>query len=140
MTMNVVAQPGQEFAEIAPGEGLVQAAQLGAGLGEELGRVDVAQRIGREIAEQPGAPVDVLKAALGVVGGRDAQGLAVLLVPGRGQVADWQFIGEQVLLQLEPDDDVQVVGRLVGLDPDQAGATWLTAAWNWSSVTSWRAS
>ena len=121
VTMNVVAQPGQEFAEITPGERLVQPGQVRPGPGEELRRVDVAERVGWEIAKEPGAPVDVLQAALGIVRGRDSQGLAVLLVPCVGQLADWQFIGKQGLLQLEADDDVQVVSHLVGLDPDQAG-------------------
>ena len=71
VAMDVLAQPGEQPGEIAPGERLVEAAELAAGPAEELGGVDVAQRVGREVAEQPGAPVDVLQAALGVVGGGD---------------------------------------------------------------------
>jgi hypothetical protein len=42
--------------------------EVGSGPVEELRGEDVAERVGREVAEQPGAPVDVLEHALGVVG------------------------------------------------------------------------
>ena len=67
LAVDLLAEPAEQAAEIAAGEGVVEAAELGTGRIEELGRVDVAQGIGREIADQPGAPVDVLEAALGVV-------------------------------------------------------------------------
>ena len=121
VTVDAVAKPGEELGEVAPDECLVQASQISAGLSKELSRVKVAQRVGREIAEEPGAPVDVLEAALGVVTGANPQGLAILLVPGRGQIMDRQVAGEHRLFQVEADDDVQVVSHLVGLNPDQAG-------------------
>ena len=43
------------------------------------------------------------------------------LVPDLGQFLEVDRVGEQLLLELEAEDDVEVVGRLVGLDPDQRG-------------------
>ncbi len=40
--MHVGAQPFEQPPEIAPGEGLVQSAQVGLGLGEKLRGVEVA--------------------------------------------------------------------------------------------------
>ena len=54
--------------------------------------------------------------------GDDAEVLPVLLVPRAGQVADGQIAGQQRLLQLEAEDDVQVVGHLVGLGRGSATA------------------
>ena len=49
----------------------------------------------------------------------DTQVLAHALVPHLGQVLELDRLREQLLLELEAEDDVQVVGRLVGLDADQ---------------------
>ena len=54
------------------------------GPGEKLGRVDVAQRVGREIAEEPGAPVAILQAAFGLIRGRDPK-VAVLSFQAAGR-------------------------------------------------------
>ncbi len=62
--MNLVAQPAQQTAEIAACEWLIQPAQIGLGLGVKLSRIKIAQRVRRKIANQAGAPVDVLQAAL----------------------------------------------------------------------------
>src|ERR1700678_3839147 len=99
MAMDLLAEPAQQAAEIAASEGVVEVTELGPGGGEELGRVDVAQRVGGEIANQPGTPMDVLEAALCVVGRGDAQAFPVLLIPRRGEVANRQVPGEQGLLQ-----------------------------------------
>ena len=53
------------------------------------------------------------------LGGRMPRYLLVLLVPRPGQVGRRQLAVQQGLLQLEADQDVQVVGGLVGLDADQ---------------------
>src|SRR5207302_2039638 len=42
-----------------------------------------------------------------------------LRVPRRGHVDRLELAGQERLLQLEAQQDVQVVGRLVGLDPDK---------------------
>ena len=66
-------EPGQEGGELALGERGSEVAELGLGAGEELRGVEVAQGIGREVAEQAGAPVNVLEAAVGVVGWGQAE-------------------------------------------------------------------
>ena len=91
--MNLGAQPGEQAAIVALREGLIEPAQVGLGPSEELGRVEIAQRVGWKVADEPGTPVNVLKAAFGVVARLDAQGLLVLLVPGRRQLANGQVAG-----------------------------------------------
>ena len=76
VAVDFFGQPAAERLKLAPGELLGQPAQFGVGLGEELGRVEVAQRVGGKIADQARAPVNVLQHALGVVGRLDAQVLA----------------------------------------------------------------
>ena len=63
----------------------------------------------------------ILQHALGVVGHVHAQILLVEPVPGLGQVLDLQGAGDQLLLQLVPDHDVEGVGELVRLRADEAG-------------------
>ncbi len=61
----------------------------------------------------------VLHHALGIVGRGEPEVIAHLVVPGRRQVGDRQAVFGQGDLEVEAQHDVQVVGRLVGLDPDQ---------------------
>ena len=63
--------------------------------------------------------MDILQHAVGVVGHLDAQVLAHAGVPGLGQVGEAQLAFHDFLLQLEAQDDVQVVGGLVGLHADE---------------------
>ena len=70
MAVDLLAQPIAQRLELASGELGVQSAQFLVGRGEELGGVEIAQRVGGEIADQPGPPVNVLQHALRVaVGG-----------------------------------------------------------------------
>ena len=51
--------------------------------------------------------------------GHDVEVLAVLLVPGGGGVGRRELAAQEGLFQLEANEDVQVVGRFVGLDADE---------------------
>ena len=86
---------------------------------EELRRVERSERVGREVADQPGRPVHVLQHAHAVVRRNDADERAHALVPGGRQIVDRQVASHQRELELEAQEDVQVVGDLVGLDADQ---------------------
>ena len=79
----------------------------------------VPDRVRREVADHPGAPVDVLQDALEHRRGLQAEQPVRGLVPGVREVGDAQPPLDQGQLELEPQRDVQVVRRLVGLDPDQ---------------------
>ncbi len=61
----------------------------------------------------------VLKRAVGDVGHLDAQVLHHLRVPGLGHVGGGEAAGDHLLLQLEAEDDVEVVRRLVRVDADE---------------------
>src|SRR5262245_27897756 len=81
VAVDVVTQPFTQRLQFAAA---AQVVQIGHGLFrriEELGRVQIAERIRREVPEPPHAPVDVLQAALRVVGRRDAQELLHAGVP-----------------------------------------------------------
>ena len=88
---------------------------------EQLPRDQVAERIGWEVTDQPGCPVHILEHAVSIVGHLDPEVLLVSGVPRLGQVSDRKPPFDQLLLELEPHDDVQPVGDLVGLDADQRG-------------------
>ena len=93
--------------------------QIGGDLLPDLGGDQVAERVGREVADRAARPVDVLQHALGVVRHVDPQVVVHPAVPLLGQLLERELVVEHRLLELEAEDDVQVVGRLVRLDPDQ---------------------
>ena len=81
VAMDFFAEPFPQRTEFAATELRGEIAEVGLGLGEELGRVQIAQRVGGKVAEQPRTPVHVLQHPVGIGGGHDAQVLAVLVVP-----------------------------------------------------------
>ena len=105
--------------ELAARELRVDLRQVLAQARPQLGGDQVPERVRREVAEQPGAPVHVLQHALGGVGHVDAEQPVHALVPRRRQVVDRERALDQRQLELEAQDDVEVVGRLVGVDADQ---------------------
>src|SRR5262245_14303314 len=70
--VNLLVEPPLEAAELAAAEVGVEVAEVAPRLLHELRRVQVAQRVRREVAEAAEAPVDVLQAALPVVRRRQA--------------------------------------------------------------------
>ena len=90
-----------------------------AGRFHELGRVQIAERVRREVADAAEAPVDVLQAAAASSGtSRPRNDLnRSFHAPGRSATA--RSPDEQRQFQLEPQGDVQVVRRLVRLDADE---------------------
>src|SRR5256886_14251619 len=79
-----------------------------------------SESVGREVAEGAHGPVDVLQAAFDVVGGANPEALPHAGPPRFRQITHRQFRGEQLLLQLVAQHDVQRVGELVRVDPDQS--------------------
>jgi hypothetical protein len=122
VAVDIVAEPGEEGGELALRELCVEVAGVLSRLLEELGGVEVAERVGGEVADRAVGPVDVLEAAAGVVGRGEAEVLAHLFVPRAGDVVWGEVAGEHGLLELEPEEDVEVVGGLVGVDADERGA------------------
>jgi hypothetical protein len=118
VAVDLLAQPAQECGKVPPGKLGVEVAEIGSSRGEELGCVQVAQGIGREVADQTFGPVSILQAALDRIGGDHAQILLVRGVPGFGDIGGQQVAGNQRSLELEPYQDVQVVGHLVGTNAD----------------------
>ena len=59
---------------------------------EELGGVDVPERVGGEVAEAPHGPVDVLKAAFGVGLGTEAEEFFERVIPSGGDVGHFQLV------------------------------------------------
>ncbi len=65
--------------------------------------------------------MDVLQDAAGVVGHVDAEELLHPGVPDLRKVLERDRPLDELLLELEAEDDVQAVGRLVRIDADQPG-------------------
>src|SRR5918997_6167983 len=85
---------------------------------EELDGEDVADGVRREVPEEAVRPVDILQHALGVVLWCNAEVLLRSGVPGSGEISYGEGAFEEGDLELEAQEDVQVVGGLVCLDPD----------------------
>ena len=73
--MNFLSQPAEQALIVTLCECLVKPAKIGLGLGEKLGRIEIAKRVGRKVADEPGAPVDVLEAAFRIISRLDCPGL-----------------------------------------------------------------
>src|SRR5687767_8515101 len=61
VAVDVLPQPAEQGGELAAGELRVEVAEVFSRLLEELGGVEVAERVGREVAERAAGPVDVLE-------------------------------------------------------------------------------
>ncbi len=69
MAVNLGAQPAQQLGELSRSNLLVQIGDIRQDLLPKLGRDQVAQGIGGEIADDAARPVYVLQNTLSVVGG-----------------------------------------------------------------------
>src|SRR6185503_897294 len=91
--VNVRVEPVLERAELAAGDLLVEVADLAADRLPELRRVEIAERVRREIPDQAEAPVDVLQTAAPVVWHVDAEEFLEPLVPDRREPARLERAG-----------------------------------------------
>ncbi len=85
---------------------------------EKLSGVDIAERVGGEVAKATHRPVDVLEAAFAVVCGAETEEFFELAVPGLGDVCDFEFAGEEGAFEFEAKEDVEVVSGFIGFDAD----------------------
>ena len=83
-----------------------------------MGGVDVPEGVGGEVAEAAHGPVDVLKAAFGVVFGTEAKEFFEGVIPSGGDVGHFELAGEEGAFEFEAEEDVKVVGGFIGLDAD----------------------
>ena len=118
MPVEVLAEPLADRGELALPDLLVDVSHVLAQPFPDLDAHHVAERVGREVAEAAARPVNVLEHAVRVVGNLDAEVARHRLVPHLRQLAQVEA-AHDLLLELEAEDDVQVVRRLVGLDADQ---------------------
>src|SRR5579862_78333 len=117
--VQVVAQPVAKRREVALLEGVGEIRQVGADALPELGRDEVAERVRREVTEVSARPMRVLEHSVSVVRNLDPQVIPHTAVPLLGKLLEGERAGQELLLELEAEDDVQVVRRLVRLDADQ---------------------
>src|SRR5580658_3741500 len=103
MTMDAVGEPILQSAE-SPGTEIciecVGAKILPRAI-HELRRIEIAERIGRKIADASEAPVNVLQATAGVVGRREIEQLLESLAPSRRQIGRFQVAAHQRLFQFK---------------------------------------
>ncbi len=78
-----------------------------------------SEEVRREVAEAAARPVRVLEDAVRVVRHRDAHELLEARVPRVRQVLHGESARHELLLELEAEDDVEPVARLVGVDADE---------------------
>ena len=117
--VNVVAQPGVEIREVALLHALLDVRDRLGRLLPDLHREDAPEQVRREVAEVAGRPVAVLEDSLTVVGHLQPEELLEARIPGLGEVGDREPAGDELALELEAEDHVQPVARLVGVDADE---------------------
>ena len=81
-------------------------AQCVSGRSKELGRVQVAQGIGRKITKATHAPVDILEAALSIVGYLKTKHGLEALVPFTGHILDLEVPRDKGLFHFITQNDV----------------------------------
>ena len=82
------AEPVAHRGEVARGEAGVEVRQVAAQRGMQLGGIEVAEGVGREVAEEADRPVDVLQQAAPGIGHGAAEVGEEAVVPGGLEVAD----------------------------------------------------
>src|SRR3954454_14100570 len=120
VAMDVLAQPLAQSGEAAARDVGIDVGQLGRQRAPQLRGHQVADRVRREVADHPRAPVDVLQDARLQRRRLETEQAVGRLVPRLGQIPDGEPALDQRELELEPQRDVQVVRRLVRLDADEA--------------------
>ena len=85
-------------------------------------RDHVAERVRGEVAERARRPVHVLEHPVGVVGGPRSRAARRASAASLGELGGREAPSNSSTLELEAERDVEVVGDLVGLDPDQRTA------------------
>src|SRR5438093_542258 len=118
VAVDVLAEPVQEIRELTPLDLGVEVGDVEADLLHQLGADQVPDRVAGEDAEAHEGPVDVLECAVAVVRHVEPEIGLEARVPRLGKVFDLELALEQLVLQLEAEEDVQVVGDLVRLDAD----------------------
>ena len=86
--MDVLLHPAEEREEVAFRESR-EGGFIFHGSLEELGGVDIAQRVSGEVSESPHGPVDVLKTAFGISLGSEAEEFFEFVIPCRGNIGDF---------------------------------------------------
>ena len=117
--VNPLPEPFQKQAEPSSGDGCGEIGQIGFDRGHHLRGVDVAEGVGGEVADQSGAPVDVLENPFGCGGRADPEVLFESIVPGDRKIGHGELPTDEGPLEIEAEHDVKVVGHLVSLDTDQ---------------------
>ena len=93
--------------------------QVLTGRCKQLRRVQVAKRVGREVAEGAHGPVDVLQHSKSAVRRSYAEELLVHVVPCVWEVVDFEITRDEFLLDFVTDHNVHIVGGFVGLNANQ---------------------
>lgn len=117
--MDVFVQPFLQRLEIPLLEFSGESADLFLCRLKELGGEEVSQRIGGEVAEASVAPMHILQAALGVVGGRYSKVFHHQFVPTAWHIGRLQPSYQKISLDLVAQADMQVVGHLVRFGADK---------------------
>ena len=117
--MNLLSEPTLQHHQLSCCNFILQMRDLQFGLFIELNGVEISERVRREITEGAERPVHVLQHAFRIVGGDDAQVFLHFLVPDPRQVFRARPAFNEILLDFEPEHDVEIVGELIGLDSNQ---------------------
>ena len=122
VSVDMLSEPQQDWREVPRGEVVSDGRVVFGERLVELGGVDAADGVGREVAEVASAPMHVLQHTITIGGGCDAKQILHHLVPCIWEFFDGEGLVDEGAFEFEPQDDVQAVGEFIRLDPDQRGA------------------
>jgi len=121
LPVDFFAQPFPQRPIFSPCQLRFEGRQVERGLAHELRRVEVAERVGREISQHSHAPVIVLQAAVGVLCHFQAEHFFKFLIPTGRHVRHGQPPFDEFHLDFKPQEDVQIIRDLVRLHADERG-------------------
>lgn len=106
----------------APGsQQMAKGPQLPLQCGGKLCGHQIGGKVTGEIAHIARSPLDILKDALPVIPGCDSQIIGIFLSPHLWQLRHRQRSADQILLHLIAYEDMENIGQLIGIVPDQRG-------------------
>ncbi len=121
MPLHALAQPFARHHGLSGREMHVEIGQVGTQRRVQAAGIDIAEAVGREIAEKPDRPVHILQHPLRGARDRMAEIGGEPVVPGRFQIAHREVARNERALQIEAQHDMEVILHLVGLGADMAG-------------------
>ena len=119
--VDMFPEPLEGGVEPALLDAIPETGDVGFHFAGEHGGVDISEGVAGEIPEMGSGPMDILEATTGGIGRLDSKVIVIALVPGLGKILHIEGALDELAFEVEPDEDMEVVGDFIGFDPDETG-------------------